>query len=422
MKTHACFQYQFNQVGQGQFASGCVYQSATPTPKFLWVYDCGSVSSHSQNFWHSEVRKLKDFVNLKPEIDLLVLSHFDDDHISGVPELLNQFDVKTLLLPYVPLWRRLLIGFDEGSHLDEKRMSRYIDPIGYLNGLGTIGQIIIVPPSEGEILPVDGWRPEGLPEDGWKARFPMADQKAGLEISAEFRGTGSTSQLPLMLTENQAITLEGLWEFCTYNTARYKMDSAFALKVNELREELLKTSTERTSALKALKEVYDRQFGSNDRPRNEISLFLYAGPVYESWNGTKMLDHNTNSIDYPSRLPCYYRCHPTAPGITDKCSILYSGDGYLNSNKSFAELYQRMGQKRMEKLGIFQVNHHGSRTNWRSGLGSKINAVLAVFSSDPSRQNTNHPNPEVWADFSCSQRIQVNADPSPFTTGGWMVL
>ena len=423
MKTHACFEYQFHQVGQGLFASGCLYQSTTPQPKFLWVYDCGSATSKTPQFWAGQAQRLKQFVHYKPDIDLLTLSHFDDDHISGVIELLGQFDVKSLLLPYVPLWRRLLIGFDNDFHGDTEKMSLYIDPIGYLRNFGNIEQVVIVPPGNSPTQPDDIGRPEGLPSEEWKMRVPVIDDKLGAVFSDEFQSIGNAISEVSIYQEGQVMTVQGLWEFCPYNSPKYKITPVFAEKVKVLRNALLSDQSQvRKAALEKLKNTYDTQFKRGGKQRNEISLFLYAGPVYKTWAGAKLGGFGDSMNNYPGRLPCYFRCSPFAPGLTGKCSILYSGDGYLHSNKTFNDLALKLGSERMEKLGVFQVNHHGAKENWKAGLAGRINAKIAVFSSDPKRLRPGHPHPDVWQDYLNHHPVQVNNKNHPFTAGGWMAL
>lgn len=76
----------------------------------------------------------------------------------------------------------------------------------------------------------------------------------------------------------------------------------------------------------------------------------------------------------------------------------------------------------MEKLGVFQVNHHGAKENWKAGLAGRINAKIAVFSSDPKRLRPGHPHPDVWQDYLNHHPVQVNNKNHPFTAGGWMAL
>jgi glyoxylase-like metal-dependent hydrolase (beta-lactamase superfamily II) len=107
------FSYHFYPVGQGLFSAGSIRRQDEDSSRFLWVYDCGT--SSSQDLEDAGILDLKRFANGRSRVDLLVLSHFDHDHISGVVRLLKEFEVGTLLLPYMPLAQRLVMAFEEGS-------------------------------------------------------------------------------------------------------------------------------------------------------------------------------------------------------------------------------------------------------------------------------------------------------------------
>src|SRR3546814_5722619 len=74
-------------------------------------------------------------VGPSPRIDLLVLSHFDHDHISGIPHRLSTCDVKRILIPLVPLWARLLVASQLGLSITQEEQSLILDPVGTLSAL-----------------------------------------------------------------------------------------------------------------------------------------------------------------------------------------------------------------------------------------------------------------------------------------------
>ena len=427
---NVCFQYDFHPVGQGLFASGCLYESQKPEPLFLWVYDCGSVTHQTPAYWQDQATKLKRFARGKQKIDLLALSHFDKDHIDGVTELLGQFDVETLLIPYIPLWRRLVVAFSSGIALSELPMDYIVDPVAYLRGIreNAITRIIIVPVSDGDGPPIpEGGRdfpetPDGFEKPHFKAK-KMESGKAG-DAGYEF-GTSVTGIE--LLEKRVAINVFGLWEFCPYNAPRPAQSPGFRAKVEALRDGLLNTKatqTNRKDALAELKKEYHQEFGKGRDDAielNIISLFLYAGPIYSSWVETKLLPiERTVPWAYPYRYPCYCRVHPHAPGYTDKCSILYSGDGSLSNDPQFVHLSGYLKPERMDKLGVFQVNHHGAVGNWHDGLAGKIRPEFSVFSSDPARGQTNHPDAVVLRDFWPYSPVQVNTLGVSYC--GWLLL
>lgn len=423
MSRHACFHYQFHPVGQGLFASGCLYQSNAPEPRFLWVYDCGSVTFQARAWWDTQAAQLKEFAHGRANLDLLTLSHFDQDHINGVISLLAQFRVDMLMLPYAPLWQRLLIAFRGNHHRNPGIMDYFIDPVRFLRALGHTGRIVLVPPAEEELPPPAG-RASELPDKPWPLTGPIKRVDPNESKVIEF-GTTAADALEC-LDAGAGLDVLGLWEFCPYNTPLMQPPADFSAMVAPFRGDLLNAAPEaRQVALDALKAAYDAAFanagGTRAWRRNVISLSLYGGPVYPTWRACKMTgDHGAALPVFPQRLPCYYRAHLYAPGETEKCGILYSGDSYLNDDAAYNHLTGYLGQERMRRLGVFQVNHHGSRYNWHPGLAAKLVPWLSVFSSDRRRNPPGHPHAEVWDDFAAHQPVQVH--PTGHGAGGWMLL
>jgi hypothetical protein len=427
---NVCFHYHFHPVGQGLFASGCLYEANHAQPRFLWVYDCGTVTKGIH--WQGLFGELQRFARGKDEIDLLTISHFDNDHIRGVVPLLQQFRVKTLLLPYMPLWERLLVAFQEQVGAEDPLMGFYLDPVAYLRGIdgAEIERVLIVEQGEeGDEAVEEIPNPEDWPTEGeWKAMVRSKRPESGK--SEDDASSGIQASDPLLENENvellrsgEVILIQGLWEFVPYNAPRPPVSSQFEIKVRNLRGKLLSASDEagRNDALKALKSTYDKEFGAGSEARNRISLFLYSGPVYSSWVETKMLSGKACArTRFPLRYPCYYRVHPDAPGIlAGKCSLLYSGDGYLSEAEEFDDLSRMLGRGRMTCLGVFQVNHHGAEGNWHQGLAKKLSPGFSIFSSDPMRGRTYHPDAVVLRDFWPYLPVQVNR--SGFSVHGWLV-
>lgn len=412
-----CYHYHFHPVGQGLFASGSLYEANRQHPRFLWVYDCGSATLKLDAIWNCKVCDLQRFTHDKKVIDLMTLSHFDEDHITGVAALMSQFEVETLLLPYAPLWDRLEEAFSTGMALDSEAMRYALNPVGFLREQGVIRRVILVMPSEGEgPEPPNG--PGIFPDGPWKLGGRTKKVPEDDDYAQDF---GMTEEVELLLP-GANLSIEALWEFVPYNRPRRDVRPEFVAEVKRRREALLHGPEEdRENVLKGLKSYYEAQIAKNGRQRNNISLFLYAGPVYATWDVRKLLyQHGDSLMAYPSRPPCYCRKHSTAPGIRDQCSILYSGDGYLNTKGTYNQLEKYLGAGRLGSLAVFQVNHHGAKGNWKEGLAAKLRPHISVFSSDPARGNTYHPHAEVLRDFWTYHPVQVNK--IGHSSGGWLCL
>ncbi len=428
------FSYHFFPVGQGLFASGAIRCCDQNGPLFLWVYDCGSSSGH--DLVDNGVQVLEDFARNRMRIDLLVLSHFDHDHISGICRLLQKFEIGTLLLPYMSLAQRLIVAFEEGSGDPDDSLSEFfLNPVAYLlaqEGPG-IDRILFVMPS-GDNGPEYPGEPEqrGPEPDGQSQMvFPEGrpDDPTELQsLTAGLNAKGRPTNL-VFLRRGSAITLRtARWEFVPYNDdPEEPIPQNFTDEVDIERVKFLSGGSPdaRNDALRKLKRIYDKHFGSGSEERNIISLFLYSGPLYPSWRWCLMTEARSRSVGSSGWLARWpfsggrvWALHELSNGgPSQRASILYTGDGYLDSNERLQNLVQFLGLQRVQRTGVFQVMHHGAKTNWHQGVAAAIGPLFSVFSSDPERKKWRHPHASVLRDFWHHGAVQVDKEKC-FTTYG----
>ncbi len=400
--------YKFYPVGQGLFAAGFLYTSNNQPP-FTWVYDCGTSSSMKlldkplQNLHDEVLAKAK---NGKPRLDLVTLSHFDNDHISGLVSLLEIFAVGTLLLPYIPLWKRLIIAFSEGIDTQQAFMSFFIDPIAYITKLenANIERIVFVPSSGGEGPPEDFTQAdETLPEDQYPWRLDFdAEQPRGDEEQSDFSAFSANSakrRLSVqMLKAGTSLRAAQLWEFIPYNDADISPlpNEAFRDAVALRRAALLDAESEpaRRSALVELRDAYDNHFRKKNR--NLISLFLYAGQL--KGNRSKYLYSISWSFNVDRCFPAIPFWRGKQPAEGNRLSVLYTGDAYLKKADRLERFIKFMGIRRIARLACLQVMHHGSKNSWYEGLASRLAPDISVFCAAPDEMY-HHPDAVVVRDF-----------------------
>ena len=410
------FRYRFAPVGQGLFSFGCFGKAGQHPPLFIWVYDCGTLSS--QRLVDDAITDLKATTGARGKINLLTLSHFDHDHISGVCRLIERFKIGTLMLPYMPLAQRLVLAFEEGLNQHSPLTGFFVNPVAYLVGLGGPGidRILFVLPSGNDGPPFPEGQPGNNPggedddTDNVDVRFepdkPDDAEEAGPLIQAAIDHGNQTEVM--FLKKGSAITFRSFWEFVPYNDdPETELPVLFVLQVRGYREQLLKgKSRQRKPALSKLRKAYDSQFGHSSEQRNVISLFLYSGPIYPSWNSADLWWYDTS----PRRLPL----EPVESGV---CSEIYTGDGYLDTAARLDQFVEFIGDQRIEHTAVFQVMHHGAETNWHKGVADAIRPIMSVFSSDPLLKKWAHPHAAVLRDFWPFGPIQVDKA-SGFETGG----
>jgi hypothetical protein len=379
-------------VGQGLFSSGVV--KAANGKAINWVYDCGSSSAkpaldNSIGAYKSQ----QDRFNLT-SIKLVVISHLDKDHISGLATLLSKRSVEYLLLPYIPLWRRLLLAIESGVTEFGDELELFINPTAYITErLGAkVGRIVYVQGAGPEdLFSTDATIDRLGPDDELHFEF---EEEVTQEIQED---DASQDQIPTtvhILKKGGRITSPLLWEFVPYNDAEMapKVDRSFIKKVMQHAKVLTSkgTDNEKDGAIQEIKELYDCNFDTPEK-RNLISLFLYSGPIN-------------------AKLALNYCIHNTPSYLEiERFSQLHTGDGYLNTDErlnSFLKFFQSQG--RLEKTAFFQVMHHGSEKNWKPGTAKQINPRWSIFSSDPWHNRFKHPNAKVLRDFYPYGIVQVD--------------
>jgi hypothetical protein len=393
--TRLLVDYAFYPVGQGLFSSGSVAAqnstNGTRSLPFRWVYDCGTTSS--QRYVRNAIGTFKGNVGTQ-RLDLIIVSHFDTDHISGLVQLLNEVGTKTLMLPWAPLAHRLVIGFEQDIAPDDPEMLFYVDPVTYLSNAAPEGfdEVLFVGfgDDEGPPDPEDDDRPVDFDPEGPLRLKYLRDEK--WESSEKQKATAVDSNISRnvnMLQSGSALSILGLWEFVPYNDpkTRPKQLGTFQKVVDHLRNNLLSAHEDATKqALNSLKAFYVRTFPKSQL--NDLSLFLYAGPI-GSW------------ATYAER-PWYGYL------VEGPASVIYTGDGNLGSSKRWHKLSSYIGTKRSYHPCVFQVPHHGSKKNWHDGLADLLNPTLSVFSSDPTHRGFGHPHGKVIRDFWQHHVVQVD--------------
>ncbi|WP_157814830.1 hypothetical protein [Janthinobacterium sp. 64] len=394
----------FHPVGQGLYASGHLYEELhMPTqPFFSWVYDCGTLSSNALVNNASKLLKTALGGAAKPRLGLVVISHFDKDHISGLVNLLLNFHVEVLLMPYLVPWQRAAIVFGNGVYVSKRDRAFILDPVGAIAAMQGVqvdhivwavagdqnaspdGDDNFVNRNEPPVLTID----EGAPEDDWQS----------WEVNrGSLQGIAKVS----MLRPGGRLCIRGIWEFVPYQdaTIKKKPDASFLADASAKLEWLLKAPCEafKDDVLKRLKALYEARFVGS-KQRNIISMFMYAG----SLGAARMARCGCTIPMAANYAPICVFHH------FDMVNVIYTGDGYLDTPKRLSSLFKHLGARRMQHVLVFQVMHHGAHANWHSGLAHSIRPGVSVFSSDPTRGDRPHPHKPVELDFAAYSPRQVD--------------
>ncbi len=134
--------FTIHPVGQGFFYSAVI--TLFDRRKFKFVFDCGTKNPKN---CQDEIDLFKSAeLPVGSELDLLVISHFDSDHVSHIQALLKEeVKVKRLIMPFISFEERLFLALrsiiDAGEidddetpeDIDARRLSEIsliVDPLG----------------------------------------------------------------------------------------------------------------------------------------------------------------------------------------------------------------------------------------------------------------------------------------------------
>ncbi|MDM9586380.1 hypothetical protein QUC26_00060 [Pseudomonas asiatica] len=346
-------------------------------------------------------------------------------------ELLMKVSVENLLLPYMPLWQRLVLIIEANITFRAPLARFLLDPVGFISEIpnANVGRVLFAMPSgeRGGPARIPEAEPDGRPPLDEQIRTKKirkapenVNERNTLEIDIEvidevslppederrrYKEEVKSGIEVLYLSAGSAIIVSGFWEFVPYNDASLagRISKGFKANVEKLRYDLLNEPDpdDKTLALFGLRKAYLKTFGFGSEERNIISLFLYTGAINRRpyWNSSTSYKNRYGWLDY---------AHRASDVCQTRGAVLYTGDGYLNSQHRFDALSEYLGEERMESIHVLQVMHHGSRNNWFPGIAAKIRPKNSVFSSDPTHRGYKHPHAEVLRDFWEFGPIQVD--------------
>ncbi|WP_294264183.1 hypothetical protein [uncultured Chryseobacterium sp.] len=370
--------FEFHPVGQGCFYSGYIkYEDFY----FNMVYDCGTVSP--RNFLTHEINKYK--TNVQGDLDILIISHFDEDHINGVFELLQGTTCKNLIIPYYEPIERLILAISSAETDGGDYIEFLQNPITYfIERDFKIDRIIVIgrPNNDSDkVLNSDNISPD-----------TVIDENKGFILQADFYDKADSIILQDIAEIDKNILIHSkikflkkpyrvqiqFWEFIFYlrNHSNQLLVQKVTKEINDLiiSKGITILDLFDIEYLKDLKIIYEKNF-NNDF--NNTSLVTYHGPI-----------KNDN-------LRTYFWCEPHCrlQEYNNKSGTLLTGDISLKTRDSIQKLINYYDHY-MEKICFFQVPHHGAKANWNLTTSNELPA-FCVYIINHGIGRKNHPGLEV---------------------------
>lgn len=349
-------------VGQGAFYTETI---KTIDRRYNIVYDCGSTTTYKENSSKTILEtEIKSFYDYKEKIDLLFISHFDNDHVNGLKHLKDYCDIKCVIMPLLPpsaMWFYL-------AQLDKSSRQLIADPHEFF---GEKTKIIRVKSTNGP----EQERGELVLNDN----EPSAKDEIVSGTIIQFCNLHDWCYIPLNFDEE----------------TRYKKLINILDDSNINTDELLKGNIDyiqkhRADINKAYKKI------TKSGTSNDCSLIVYSGPTNTSHNFCRK---------YNYKWIFYYWFEY----IVEKVACLYLGDTDLNQtsqsksknkskSKSLLDILSEYFENIRENIGLIQVPHHGSKHNFNNLILSNMPHSM-YFASFGANNTYGHPSYEVIANI-----------------------
>ena len=437
-------------VGHGFFHSGLIESGGKPV---TYVYDCGATLANSNNLdreideficqlrscwkncrcplcyplrypqWYRQRYNWRCSRRYSSLVDIMYISHFDYDHVSGIPKLAGKVQIDRFVIPLVPVSCRLFClasslfpsVYHPGTSssrsndvsvedFDEWYWDFIADPVAALREItNNSAEIQQIDPMTEERIPY----PDEVGEDVFLTNFDIRNwmNASDLNISRPFTHRNVWNIVDPSGTP--------VWEFKTHVLKdAQKQCSAFFQELKRLTPIVKhERDLENVSIVKKLvlnytsklKEAYNnivKNIGSY-HTLNITSLMLYSGTV---------LDQKIRC--FRSKATFYDR--PEIGAWPTVAGWIGYGDASLGAKKRLNDAISAFEAYRLRTY-IMAPPHHGSPREWSpdllEGYGPYGNdAPTCVFGADGSY---GHPAQKVLLDVNASGGVAIIATSDP---------
>lgn len=353
-------------VGAGFFSSQAIYLLGKNGYNLVFsgIYDCGS---------HRRLeileREIDEFISkFGSEHDVLWISHFDIDHIKGVPLLKSKgVDFRAIYAPYLTPASRfymfaesLIEDFDNGGDEIDELVALVANPNSYLEEMSE--NVILVEPGANGVDDSDPIDTSGLEPNSERGDW-VAD--------SDFESEPGLSVHKLSVQESsKGGTLVPIWRW-----SHIMLQDPGSLHDDFLRELAKRLSMDVASLMNSLENVdFILDLLANKRDVLRDSLNQVA-TVPSNIVDTPTNDSSLMLISTPATSPGAFRCWRTRPErLTNPASRpevgawgvqpgwVAFGDAPLGGGPEFSQVRRWIG-RHGDAVGVIGLPHHGSKSH-----------------------------------------------------------
>ena len=344
----------FHPVGQGAFYSELFLPH--PNMEFLTIYDCGTDLRNSKLGTPAQIKSnLESRINQdlgspnattgKHAVQLLFLSHFDEDHVSGVHTL----EPKVVVIPLATKEEITYYQILDVLQIAKINWNLLLNPKLFFGN----GAIVIGVKADDEDDHINNERYEiEISEEGG---IPNLNRNAL---------NSTNSHVDMVVPSGSALYLKSYWQYIVFNPKISKLEKFKTALTQEgwnwdtLTDELKSNLNEKK--IKDLRDIY-KQVSSD---LNSTSLLVYSGPIHK----IRHIAFQSQKIGNISYLGCHMcpnwdKCidFEFCEEFNNRIACMYFGDWKISETKLSKYYAQLPGNG--AQIGTVQIPHHGSEYN-----------------------------------------------------------
>lgn len=374
----------FYPVGQGAFY-------VEKHGKRNIVYDCGSTTSKSKV---EKEKIIRDAFSKNETVDILFISHLDQDHVNMIPLLKDRVHIKRVVMPLLDPKEEAFLSFIYGD--GNNYLAKLIrNPKGFFGEGTLITHVDSYKEGDDVDIPFEEVPTEEMLKSGTPIPFSNGCGFDWIFVPYNFKHEERRELFIRRLQgEFPCLTNEVFDDFL--NDLQKK--SAFALDV------LCKaacSSRDPEKIGKKIKKIYKELTGKDSI--NENSMLLYSGP---------------RSKMHPYFYSCFYwrntfKIFPfNCDRIRERVGCIYTGDANLKDDemlRAFKASMKSFG----DRVGTMQIPHHGSFNNYSKEIFDIFKKPLVCPISHGIENKFNHPSIEVLLDIFNDKSFPVSVTEDP---------
>jgi hypothetical protein len=372
----------------------------------LYFYDCGSIPKHQQD--RDEAIKVAVAEHEGMMIDLLYISHFHYDHVSGLKKLLDPVDglrVDTVVLPLVDAHERIVLFARSLHEADAEDLGAFYsrlvsDPVGAIVALCNPRQIILVgqsedrppddeplPPVEPEGPAISGRRPEGDFGFTWRVIGHMPSRSTTVDSTTIFEIDDDTE---IEVIAQAAPIVPITWRFRPYVSSDIGgIDVVLNKLANLLKisrvdvDELIEDKDQLSELIVEYPTELRDAYKMASKNLNLTSLCLYSGPVQSAdSDGRVYWQMRVGEANF-----VYWHGMPSDGART---AWLGTGDSEIKTRDSATKFINHFADIK-DTVETLTLPHHGSDNNLGLSVLNKIAPSKCIAAAAWVRKSWKHP-------------------------------